>query len=57
MCGAPDRLQDFARKEPNAMGSALDALTETLAAYARASLDEGASGIFYAPLSPQRTVV
>ena len=39
------------------MGSALDALTETLAAYARASLDEGASGIFYAPLSPQRTVV
>ena len=50
MCGAPRRLIEFAKEQPEAVRSALEAITETLTAYAAESMSAGATGIFYAPL-------
>jgi uroporphyrinogen decarboxylase len=50
LCGAPQKFIEFAKADGDAAHSAIRAATETLSAYARASIDEGASGIFYAPL-------
>lgn len=51
LCGTPVKFIELARADSNAAHAAIGAATETLAAYARASLEEGASGIFYAPLT------
>jgi uroporphyrinogen decarboxylase len=50
LCGAPERFIQFAKADPDAAHQAIRGATETLSAYARASVEEGASGIFYAPL-------
>jgi len=50
MCGVPRLLIQFAEEQPEATPSALDAITETLAAYTKESLSAGAAVIFYAPL-------
>jgi uroporphyrinogen decarboxylase len=52
LCGndAPAFLR-FAEERSSSAHAAIAAVTETLAAYARASVEEGASGIFFAPLS------
>ncbi len=50
LCGAPKAFIEFAKADPVATHAAIRAATETLSAYARASIDEGATGIFYAPL-------
>ena len=50
MCGAPHLLIEFANEQPESTRSALDAITETITAYAAESLSTGATGIFYAPL-------
>ena len=49
LCGAPDRLREF-ESSPSTLHAAIDAVTETLSGYARAAIDAGASGIFFAPL-------
>ncbi len=43
-----DRLRDLIHTQPQAVHAALRAIAETLAGYAAASVDAGASGIFYA---------
>lgn len=48
MAGSTKFVQKLMRESPNELEAALDAVAETLAAYARACLENGASGIFYA---------
>ncbi len=43
-----ERLRSLLREHPHAVHAALDAITETLAGYAAASIGAGASGIFFA---------
>jgi len=50
LCGSDATFRDFATSRPDAAHTAIAAVTETLAAYARASIDAGAAGIFFAPL-------
>ncbi len=50
LCGPDTRFKDLAAEDPAAAHAALQALTETLIGYAKASIDAGASGIFFAPL-------
>jgi uroporphyrinogen decarboxylase len=50
LCGSPRSFIEFAKADADGAHSAIRAATETLSAYARASIDEGAAGIFYAPL-------
>lgn len=50
LCGADATFRDLASANPDAAHAAIAAVTETLTAYARASIDAGASGIFFAPL-------
>jgi uroporphyrinogen decarboxylase len=50
LCGTTAAFIEFAQADGGAAHAAIKAATETLSAYARASIDEGASGIFYAPL-------
>jgi uroporphyrinogen decarboxylase len=46
--GGRPRVVELMRAEPEAVDRALDAMATTLAAYARAAVDEGADGLFYA---------
>ena len=50
LCGAPKDFIELARTAPSDVRAAIDVITETLAAYAMASLKAGAAGIFFAPL-------
>lgn len=50
LCGTPPQFIELAKGDPEAAHAALCTATETLASYAHASIEEGASGIFYAPL-------
>lgn len=43
-----ERLRRAMDEEPDELRAALEAITETFASYARASIEAGASGIFYA---------
>jgi len=45
--GGPRTVRAWMSDAPDALASALDAVTETLGGYARACLDAGADGIFY----------
>ena len=51
LCGAESRFLDFAAADPAAAHGALAAATATLAGYARAAVEAGASGVFFAPLA------
>ena len=51
LTGRPQALVDLASQHPAPVHTAIQAITETLTGYARASLDSGATGIFYAPLT------
>jgi uroporphyrinogen decarboxylase len=46
--GSTKYVQRLMREDPDDLVAALEAVTETLAAYAQASLDAGAAGIFFA---------
>ena len=46
--GGREQALAIARADPKAMDAALTAITETLAAYARACIEAGADGLFYA---------
>jgi uroporphyrinogen decarboxylase len=46
--GARDQARALCRAEPKSMEAGLAAVAETLAAYARACVDAGADGLFYA---------
>jgi uroporphyrinogen decarboxylase len=48
MAGSPKFVQKLMRENGGELEAALGVVAETLAAYARACLDSGASGIFYA---------
>ena len=48
LTGATALVQQFMREYRDDLLAALDAVTDTLAAYARACLEQGASGIFFA---------
>jgi uroporphyrinogen decarboxylase len=48
LTGGHDQALEIARAEPKALDAGLTAIAETLAAYARAALDAGADGLFYA---------
>lgn len=50
LCGPPERFRDLAEADGEATHAALATVASTLTEYARASLDAGAAGIFYAPL-------
>ena len=50
LCGAPKDFIEIARTKPDDVHAALDAMTQTLSEYARASVAGGAVGIFFAPL-------
>ena len=49
--GRTDVLVNLAAGDPAAVHTAVATVTETLIGYARATLEAGASGIFYAPLT------
>jgi uroporphyrinogen decarboxylase len=51
LMGAPQKFIDVARSEPAVAHRAIDAVTTTLAAYSRAAIEAGASGLFFAPLT------
>ena len=51
LAGRPDVLVNLATEDAAAVHTAIAAVTETLIGYARALLDAGASGIFFAPLT------
>ena len=51
LCGPAERFRGYADDDPAAAHSAVAAVTETLGEYAQASLEKGASGIFFAPLA------
>ena len=55
--GGRDRALALMRAEPAALERALDAMAETLAAYARACVDGGADGLFYATNIATRDLV
>jgi uroporphyrinogen decarboxylase len=48
LTGGRTQAVELMRAEPTTVEHALDAMTATLAAYARASVDAGADGVFYA---------
>ena len=48
LAGGRAMAVELMRSEPAAVDHALGAMAETLAAYARAAVDEGADGLFYA---------
>ena len=50
LSGADATFRELAGSHPDAAHAAIRAVTETLAAYARASIEAGAAGIFFAPL-------
>ncbi|MBI5285244.1 MAG: hypothetical protein HY874_09145 [Chloroflexi bacterium] len=50
LCGSDARFREFAESDAAAAHGALSAAAATLAAYARACVDAGAAGIFFAPL-------
>jgi len=50
LCGARTEFRGFAAENPGGAHAAVQQVTETLAAYARASISTGAAGIFFAPL-------
>lgn len=50
LCGSDERFKQFAEADRAAAHAAVDAVATTLADYARASLDAGAAGVFFAPL-------
>lgn len=54
---AGDRLIEDLRREPAAVEPALDAITETMAGHARAALDAGADGLFFATQAAAPDVV
>lgn len=51
LCGSEATFREFAAADADAARRALDAAAETLAAYARACIEAGAAGIFFAPLA------
>jgi uroporphyrinogen decarboxylase len=51
LCGSDGRFREFAESDADAAHAALGAAATTLAAYARACIDAGAAGIFFAPLA------
>lgn len=51
LCGPRTEFIGLAAENPAGAHAALAAVTETLAEYARASLEAGAAGIFFAPLA------
>lgn len=51
LCGSDATFREFAEGDADAAHAAIGAATDTLAAYARACIDAGAAGIFFAPLS------
>ncbi len=51
LCGAASQFLQYAADDPAAAHHALAAATATLAGYAEAALEAGASGIFFAPLA------
>ncbi len=51
LCGPDTSFREYAEGDADAAHAALAAAAETLAAYARACIDEGAAGIFFAPLA------
>ncbi|GAB4321567.1 MAG: uroporphyrinogen decarboxylase family protein [Dehalococcoidia bacterium] len=51
LCGTQNEFLDYAHQNLTGAHHALQAVTETLAGYAEAALDAGASGIFFAPLT------
>lgn len=51
LCGSEARFRELAEADGAAARGALEAATETLAGYARASIEVGAYGIFFAPLA------
>jgi len=50
LAGPDAAFRDLAAADPGAARHAVEAVAETLIAYARAAVDAGAAGIFYAPL-------
>jgi len=48
LTGGREQALSIGRAEPSALEQGLDAITETLAGYARACLEAGADGLFYA---------
>jgi uroporphyrinogen decarboxylase len=50
LCGPERKFQEFAAEDPASARHALESATQTLASYARACIEAGASGIFFAPL-------
>jgi uroporphyrinogen decarboxylase len=54
---AGDRLVEDLRQEPAAVEPALDAITETMARHARAALEAGADGLFFATQTAAPDVV
>ena len=48
LAGGREQAISIGRAEPSALEQGLDAITETLAGYARACLEAGADGLFYA---------
>ena len=50
LAGRPSNIQDLAQEDPARVHRALGAVTQTLAAYGAATIEAGASGVFYAPL-------
>ncbi len=57
LAGGRERALAIMRSEPAALEHALDAIAETLAGYARACLDAGADGLFYATNIATRDLV
>ena len=55
--GGEAQIMDVMRSEPAALENALEAITETLAAYARACVQHGADGIFLATTLARRGVL
>ncbi len=54
---AGDRLVDDLRRDPAAVEPALDAITDTMARHARAALEAGADGLFFATQTAAKDVV
>jgi uroporphyrinogen decarboxylase len=50
LCGSDERFKEFVDADRAAAHAAVDAAATTLADYARASVDAGAAGVFFAPL-------
>jgi len=54
---AGDRLIDDLRRDPAAVEPALDAITDTMARHARAALEAGADGLFFATQTAAKDVM